>query len=178
VVPPPTRPATDRTEPAAPTTPTRREAAPTRREAPPTRRPTAPTTPTEVTATPQPTPSDEAEPDTPTPVRRWRRWRRRIVLTVVILALLGVAGVRVREATATRHYAAVCVDVRTEWRAPIDRCRIDGQDAYHRWYVKAGERVPAVGEPPRAGGLKTPAGRNVRVTEDVDAQGGVFQPAK
>jgi hypothetical protein len=76
------------------------------------------------------------------------------------------------------HYAAVCLDLRTERRSSMDRCELVGQDAYRRWYVAEGTRIPAIGESPRGGSTAAPNGHNVRIAEDLLPEGGVFDPPK
>jgi hypothetical protein len=118
----------------------------------------------------------DAEPvDEPVAPSRSHR-RRRLVIAAVVFATLAVVGARVYfTAVSKQDYVAVCVDMRTQQRVPIDRCALPDQDAYQRWYVRSGERVPAVGQNPGSGGTATPTGRNIRISEDFDADGGVVE---
>lgn len=127
----------------------------------------------------RPTSAPEAEPapaSGPAPPAVRRRGRRAIVVTVVVL-LAGVGVTRaVLAARVVHDYTAVCVDLRTQQRTPIERCALAGQNAYRHWYIAAGNRIPAVGEAPQSGGTDTPTGRKVRITEDFAVEGGVFDP--
>jgi hypothetical protein len=124
---------------------------------------------------PEPLPATALDED-PVPGRSTHRRRRPLVIAVVVV-LVGVAVVRaVLAARVTDQYASVCVDVRTQQRVQIERCGLTGQNAYQRWYIAAGNRIPALGEAPQNGGTDAPAGKKVRISEDFAVEGGLFDP--
>ena len=132
----------------------------------------------EAVPVPEPAPEVVAEPgETPAPPLRRRPGRRRVLIVAVVALLIGFGAGRVVVAVRTTHqYIAICVDMRTERRVQIDRCALTGQDAYRRWYIKAGGGVPAVGEAPGAGGTTAPTERKVRINEAFRTGGGAFGP--
>lgn len=98
-----------------------------------------------------------------------------MIIVIVAVTLVGAAVFRVvRELVVVHQYGVVCVDVRTNLRTPMDRCALVGQDAYRRWYIEAGDRVPRIGDTPHDGSTKRPEGTRVRITEGLADRGGVF----